>query len=234
MSNIAKTLVPHESGYGIYPAVVTDRIVAAAGTDNQEHTGEWVSVTGLNTESLTAHGTEGEQLFALELMVTCRTTLADTQDLKLKALKIETAPPDGSGDPDSGSLVLIPAVSLAVDIVELGVTPKTDQEVGVTASVQDDITVKTASGAETNVLTVVRLSFGVRPPIGLNFFRVKFTADLSAGSLDTADISAVIRSRALSVPPCAAASRNPRIAFKRAPSRSLSTWKKLRRARSVK
>jgi len=201
--NIAKTKVPHEAGYGIYPALATKAIVAAAGTDNQEHIGEWVSVTGLNTESLTAHGTEGEQLFALELMVICLTTLADAENLKLKALKIETAPPDSSGDPDAAALTIVPAVPLNVDIVELGLTPKEDQEVGVTANVQDDITVKIASGAETDVLTVVRLSFGVRPSIGLNFFRVKFTADLSAGSLDTADISAVYGFVASHVPPYA-------------------------------
>lgn len=202
--NIAKTKVPHEAGFGIYPALVTEAIVAGAGTDNQEHTGEWVSVTGLNTASLTAHGTEGEQLFGLELMFICRTTLADAEDLRLTALKIETAPPDGSDDPDAAALVLIPAVTLQVDIIELGATPKTDQEVGVTANVQDDIIVKLASGAEVDVLTVVRLSFGVRPEIGLNFFRVKVTPDLSAGSLDTADIAAVYGFVASHVPPYAA------------------------------
>lgn len=201
--NIAKTKVPHEAGFGIYPALVTEQIVAGAGTDNQEHVGEWVSVTGLNTASLTAHGTEGEQLFGLELMVTCRTSLDDAEDLRLKALKIETAPPDGSGDPNAAALVLIPAVTLQVDIVELGAIPKTDQEVGVTANVQDDIVVKLASGVEADVLTIVRLSFGVRPTIGLNFFRIKFTADLSRAVTDTADISAVYGFVASHVPPYA-------------------------------
>jgi len=199
--NIAKTKVPHEAGFGMYPALHAETIVAGAGSDNQEHTGLWVSVTGLNTASLTALGVEGEQLEALELGLLCRTTLADTKKLLVKALKIETAPPDSSGDPDAAALVLVAATPLNVDIVEIGATPKVDQAVGVTASVQDDITVKTASGAETDVLTLVRLSFAVRLPVGLNFFRVKVTLDLDAASLDTADVLGYYGFVASHVPP---------------------------------
>ncbi len=190
-SNYGATRTPHESGYGLYPAFQKVGIIAGGAGDAVEVVADWVSVTGLNATSLTAHGNDQEQLEALELMVQCRLSVADAETFVFKALKIETAPPDSSGDPDAGSLVLIAAITRQVDLIQLAATPKTDLEVGVTASVQDDILVLTSDGGDTDTKILVRLSFVVRVPTGLNFFRVKITPDLSASDTDTADIQAV-------------------------------------------
>lgn len=187
--NISNTLQPHKS-FGLYPAGESTGIVAAGAGDATEVTFDWVSVTGLNTSSLTAHGVAGEELYALSLEIMCRMTLADTEDFSLTALKVETCPPDSSGDPDAGSLVLVPAVTRDVTLVKLGATPDTVLSVGVTAAVQDDIVVHTSDGGDTDLKVLVRLSFPVRQPSpdGLNFYRVKVTPDLSASGTDTADI----------------------------------------------
>lgn len=187
--NIAKTLEPHVAGYGMYPSLFAVAIVANSGTDNQETTGEWVSVTGENFGSLTAHGVDDEMINALEGGFLCRVSIAATETLSLLTLKIETAPPDGSGDPDAGSLVLLDPVDRAVDVITLGATPKTDQLVSFTGSDQDPIVVHASQATPVvDALIQVRLSFNVRPSNGLEFFRLKVTPDLSAVATDTADV----------------------------------------------
>lgn len=93
---------------------------------------------------------------------------------------------------------------MKVDIVALGALPLSDDRivVGVTAGVQDDITVHTASGGATvNGLFMVRLSRIVRFPESTEdpvqsdsreFFRLQYTPDLTAGATDTADVFLVL------------------------------------------
>lgn len=187
MANIAETLQPDQVG-DAYPAGFVVGGVAGGAGDAAEVTSQGVSVLGTNAGSASAHGVAGVQYDALEAWFMVRATLADTESLTLENLMWQQADPNGSGDPGTYADVA-PAADLEVDIITLGATPKTDHAlVGVTAGVQDDITVATASGAVTNGLYLVRLRKHVRIPTGKEFWRLQWTPNASAANTDTFDI----------------------------------------------